>query len=491
MLLLFNFLSFNYIPMARQTRRKPNSETVTVDMLSGGRDEMNLAELPIAVLTNTAPEGVKTLIFRDTRGSLTVTGSDALGLPTAWDNDVIVALIQLTKQRNNFTHACVHFTRYEVLRLLGWPNEGKSYRRLDEALRRWVGVTLLYEGCWWDNRSRQYGDANMHILESVVILDGKAHLGGEEQQALPLSSFTWNKVFMESCQADNLKRLNIEAYFALGLPTSKRLYRFLDKRFYWRPDWVFDLKEIAFERVGLSRNYAHNVAKIREKLQPAIVELEGSGFLEPLTREQRYFKEGTAWKIRLLQRRPSLGLPDAQDPQKAEPPALVGDLVRQGVTRSVADELVQSHPAERIEHKLEVFDWLSEKKDKRIGLNPAGYLVKSIEKDYATPKGFTSRADRECQKAARRQKEEEHAATRRAQQAADAAERAKRERVAAYWASLTSEQQAELEAQADAQADAEQLAMETGPLKRMGRAIRREAYIRHLLDKRERAESGT
>ena len=45
-----------------------------------GRDEMNLAEFPITLLTERVPEGVKTLVFEDKHGTLTVTGSDAHGL---------------------------------------------------------------------------------------------------------------------------------------------------------------------------------------------------------------------------------------------------------------------------------------------------------------------------------------------------------------------------------------------------------------------------
>ena len=202
--------------MPARAKAKTNAHTVTVDLLPNGRDEMNLAEFPISVLADRAPKGVKTLIFEAGQGTLTVTGSDAYGLPTALDADVIVALIQLTKLKNDFTHPTVNFTRYELIRLLGWANEGKSYRRIDESLNRWVGVSLHYDGCWWDNRSKQYGDAKIHILESVVILDGTTRTSkGGEQQTLPLSSFAWNKVFMESCQADNLKRLDLQAYFAL------------------------------------------------------------------------------------------------------------------------------------------------------------------------------------------------------------------------------------------------------------------------------------
>lgn len=475
--------------MSARTKTKPAPETVTLDVPLNGRDEMNLAEFPISVLADRAPRGVKTLIFRDGNGKLTVTGSDAYGLPTALDADVIVALIQLTKQKNDFTDSTVNFTRYELLRLLGWPNEGKSYRRIDEALNRWIGVSLHYDGCWWDNRSRQYGDAKIHLLESVVILDGKARIDEEDQQALPLSSFTWNKEFLKSCQADNLKRLNIEDYFSLQHPSSKRLYRFLDKRFYLRPDWLFDLKEIAFERVGLSRNYGHNVAKIKEKLQPAIDELESLGFLEPLSREERYVKDSGGWKVRLLLRHQNPPLLALEQPAptpgsiaaERQLPDLAGALILRGVTASAAAELVRKHSDTIIQSKIEVFDWLMERKDKRVEKSPAGYLVKSITADYATPKGFVSAADRQRRAEAKAAGERQAAKQLRQEQAEKQRQAAEREKIDAYWKSLSPTAQAELQVKADAQADPSQMAKERGPFKQMGQTIRRNDYIRQLL----------
>ena len=44
--------------------------------------------------------------------------------------------------------------------------------------------------------------------------------------------------------------------------------------------------------------------------------------------------------------------------------------------------------ANSITTKLEVFDWLHARNDKRIQKNPAGYLVESIRQNYAVPKGF-------------------------------------------------------------------------------------------------------
>ena len=168
-----------------------------------GRDEMNLAEFPIALLADFAPKGEKTLYFEGGNGRLTVTGSDAYGLPTALAADVIVALIYLTKLRNDFQDVKVNFSRYELIKLLNWPDKGSSYNRLDQALNRWGGVWLVYDKCWWNNKTKRYVSAKMHILESVVITEPGKTCGGQSQ--LLLSTFTWNKTFIESCQADNLR----------------------------------------------------------------------------------------------------------------------------------------------------------------------------------------------------------------------------------------------------------------------------------------------
>ena len=272
-----------------------------------GRDEMNLAEFPIALLADFAPKGEKTLYFEGGNGRLTVTGSDAYGLPTALAADVIVALIYLTKLRNDFQDVKVNFSRYELIKLLNWPDKGSSYNRLDQALNRWGGVWLVYDKCWWNNKTKRYVSAKMHILESVVITEPGKTCGGQSQ--LLLSTFTWNKTFIESCQADNLRQLDLDTYFSLNSAISKRLYRFLGKRFYLRGDWTFDLHEIAFERVGLSRSYA-DAGKIKEKLQPAIAELERIGFLKPLGRNDRYTRiDRGQWSIRLARQSPALAAP--------------------------------------------------------------------------------------------------------------------------------------------------------------------------------------
>jgi hypothetical protein len=459
-------------------------QAITLDVPVHGRDEMNLAEFPITVLADRAPKGTKTLIFRASQGQLTITGSDAFGLPTALDADVIVALIQLTKLKTDFKNPKVHFTRYELLRLLGWNNEGRNYRRLDESLQRWVGVTLHYDNCWWDNRAKRYGDATLHILESAIILDGKAQLDEDDsQQLLPLSSFTWNRVFLNSCQADNLKLLDVGMYFSLEHSAAKRLYRFLDKRFYKGPHWVFDLAEIAFERVGLSRNYSRNVAKIKEKLQPAVEELEDIGFLEPLGRDARYFKDAGGWKIRLSKRQLDKS-PPAPPGRGSELPALVRQLVERGVSPTKADELFASYPEARLREKIDIFDWLARTADRRIHRNPGGWLRKAIEDDYTAPKGYENAATREERQRACQEEQRYQAETSRAKREQQRNAKQELGSVDAYIAALAPQSRAALEAEALAWApeDARQSCQHATP-PRLRETILREILRGYLAQK--------
>lgn len=438
-----------------------------------GRDEMNLAEFPITLLTDHPSMGVKTLVFGGQYGKLTVSGSDDFGLPTALDADVIVGLIQLTKIKNNFADPKVNFTRYELLKLLGWPDQKQHYRRLDDSLRRWVGVTLRYDRSWWDNEVKCRVDANFHILDSVVLFDQEVRRTlRARHQPLPSSSFTWNKVFFKSCRAGNLKRLDLDTYFSLKSAVSKQTYRFLGKRFHVRSDWTFDLEEFAFEHVGLSRNYAPR--KVKQKLQPALEELEGIGFLEPMANADRYARAAPGtWGIRLVRKRPAPASPEPGP----EPSGLEHELVVRGITASAARELVATYAEGRIRAQLERFDWLRTKQPRKV-TDPGGYLTDAIRRDYAAPAGFVSRAEREQAEQERRQREAEDRRAKARRQEDQA-------RIDAYWQALALEQQARLEADAVEQADpAVRARCEAGTprMRAMARRVIREAHIRSLLD---------
>ena len=108
-----------------------------------GKDEMNFAEFPIALLTDRVPKGQKVIKFEDqiydekrkrivTRRRI-IEGSEEYGLPTATDDAVILALIQLTKLKGDFTQREVVFTRLELIKMLGWADAFEQLGQLRRA----------------------------------------------------------------------------------------------------------------------------------------------------------------------------------------------------------------------------------------------------------------------------------------------------------------------------------------------------------------------
>lgn len=358
--------------------------------LEDGRDELNLAEFPLAAIADRVPDNQKTLVFEDrifdsgksemiTR-RLTISASDKFGLPTPLDDEVILGLIQLTKQ-NAYIDRKVSFSRYQLIQVLGWRHEGRSYERLEKSLLRWLGVTLYYDKAWWDKDAQRWVDENFHVLDHVTLYDQERRLKKlrSSQSELPLSSFTWNEVVFRSFKSGYLKAIDLNVFRQLQYAAAKRMYRFLDKRFYHKSRWEFDLMEFACEHVGLSRNY--DTGQLKRRLRPAITELETVGFLEPLTPEQRYVKICRGeWRVVFV--RKAQPVIEVNSMQKK----LAAQLSERGVTPSVAAELVQQYPADLIEMQMEVFGRLQKVKDRDSIRNPAGYLVKSIREGYLPPK---------------------------------------------------------------------------------------------------------
>jgi len=287
------------------------------------------------------------------------------------------------------------------------------------------------------------------IIDNVDLNDSRETDG---QGALFCSRIVWNQTVLDSFQAGYLRSLDFHLAISFKHVISMRIYRFMGKRFHLQPEWTFDLKDFACEHIGLARNYEGGVQLVR-KLKPAIEELEGVGFLAPLPENERFSKKGRDWSIRLIQPSPALtSFAETPPVSEAATPPLVSDLVQRGITKAIAEELVQRHSAEMIQQKLDVFDWLVEKQDKRAAKNPAGFLRRAIETDYATPKGFESRAERQARAAAQHQAERKVAEERRRQHEQEA----KRQRANAYIKQLGQAERLALEAEALAAATPEQ-----------------------------------
>ncbi len=463
--------------MSDETSRQPDVAEVTLpEQVAEGKDELNLAEFPLSAIADRVQTDQKTMVFEDKiwdvqRGEmltrqLTITASDHYGLPTALDDEVILGLVQLSKLQN-FDDRRVHFTRYQLIQLLGWRNESKSYERLEKALNRWVGVTLYYKNAWWSREEKCWVDEKFHILDNVTLFDRKnphrRRRPTPEQESLPFSSFVWNDVIFRSFRAGNLKSIDFDFFVRLDGPIAKRLYRFLDKRFYHRDRWEFDLKEFSFEHVGLARTY--DAANLKRKLRPPIRELETAGFLRPMTYEERFRKvRAGEWRVCFEKAgaKPLLDIPDASVRKNLG--AVFEALLSRGITRTVAGELVKAYPADRITAQLEVFDWLLERKDPKVSRNPSGFLVTSIKSEYATPKGFVSQEEQKRRaKDVEQRKRKAEERERKQREAEEMRQQAREQAISNFWSALSPEERTRMENEALAKAsNFQREAMERG-----------------------------
>ncbi len=359
------------------------------------RDELNFAEFPLSSVSDSIAQNQKTLEFTDeifdpstnrtVPRTLVITAADRFGLPTALDDEVLLGLMQLSCNQG-FSDRKVHFSRYELIKLLGWRDESKSYRRIEESLNRWTGVTLQYQKAWWSKEEQCWVNETFHVIDQVTVFDRERiqrrrqmARGGAAEKAL--SSFVWNETVFQSFKAGYIKSLDFDFYKSLRSAIAKRMFRFLDKRFYHKVRWDFELRAFACEHVGLSKNYSNS--ELKRKLLPAVRELEEQGFLAPLPDAERFTQvrvgEWRALFVKASKKVTVLGRPDeASDP-------LLRDLIARGITERSAKKLLAHHPHEKVAEKVRLFDSRKERGGGGGIRNRAGWLYAAIVHDYAVP----------------------------------------------------------------------------------------------------------
>jgi hypothetical protein len=390
------------VPVATNAQPSP----VRAVSLSISRDEMNLAEFPLTVLSKRADPSVKTLEFSDTvkgkngdviNRSWIITGADKFGLPTSSDDEVLLGLLKLTAD-DGLRNRKIHFTRYELLKILRWTTEGRSYARLQNALDRLSGVRIKASNAFYDNESKAHSTRNFGIIDAYEINDGR--------DTRP-SFFTWSEVLFKSFQVGFIKKLDLEFYLDLQSAVSKRLYRYLDKHFWYRSKIQVNLFILAHEKIGVSRNYVY-ASSLRQQLEPALDELKEKGMLSSYdfvgkgknteiimhaaTAPRRTLPTAGANADGAQGVNSAAGYPEANssDATLQSEDALVCRLTSRGIMERQARRLVDGQSddvRQRMGAIIEYFDSLVASSSHLVSKSPAGFLYRAIEKplDFKLP----------------------------------------------------------------------------------------------------------
>jgi hypothetical protein len=355
---------------------------------------MNLAEFPLTVLSKRSDPSVKTLEFSDhvkgKNGDLInrkwiITGADKFGLPTSSDDEVLLGLLKLTAD-DGLRSRKVHFTRYELLRILRWTTEGRSYTRLQNALDRLSGVRIKASNAFYDNESKLHSTRNFGIIDAYEINDGR--------DTRP-SFFTWSEVLFKSFQVGFIKKLDLDFYLDLESAVSKRLYRYLDKHFWYRSRIQVNLFTLAHEKIGVSRNYVY-ASSLRQQIEPALEELRNRGILS----EYDFTGKGKSTDVIMVAAHaPKKSVPSqvldvdrsaAEDKREDLSAEALAERVRRAlVERGLADKqslkLTAGQGTATLERMLLIvtrFDELINSRSPLVSRSPTGFLYRAVERPF-------------------------------------------------------------------------------------------------------------
>lgn len=301
------------------------------------------------------------------------------GLPTNLAGDVLVALMKQTAD-NGFTEAQIRTSRHELIKVMRWHSNGSYYRRLEGVLSQFAHMTVATNALWDPGRQSYYrGEFNVldsWELEETTDNDPKAPL-----------LVRWGKKTLDIFKRGYMKHLNTEVYYDLPNPTTKRIYRWLDKHLSLYPVVEIDVLRFAHKILGYGVSYRYP-SKVIGKLGPKFDTLQDRGFCLWETQ-----KSGSDSGKKFVFTRVTDYVPAATLPRRD---FIVGALEERGVDH--AEQLVDQHSWEECLRQIAYFEWRT-RNGKPVD-EPGAWLSNAIRKSHTLPKALAAQMDAAREKTA-------------------------------------------------------------------------------------------
>jgi len=356
-----------------------SSEPVRVTL-----DEFNLATFPISVLDKKAQQTKQPLVFKDSvsnNGELLerqwkVFPHPELGFPGPIDDDVLMALLELTREQGGSKK--VFFSRYDLLKRLGWSINATYYQRLETSFKKLAAVRVEAMNAFGDKKRKRFVNMGLTFIQEWKLIPETR--GGERS-----SYVLWSDRIAQSIHHELTRYLDATFYFEeLTSPIERRLFRYLDSHFETtQTNLSLDVRNLAHEHLGISRQYKY-ISQVMQRIEPALRLFVARGYLESwmLSAETLHVYKKPDFNSRVQLALPFLSncVPDGATPQD-EHVHVERLLVERGVAPSVASRLCGdgSKPAlERVERAIRYFD--GELASGKQFDNPGGFLVSLVGK---------------------------------------------------------------------------------------------------------------
>lgn len=365
------------------------------DLVRVAFDEFNLATFPISVLDKKAQSSKEPLQFNDT---ITWNGErvDRMwkvfphpekGFPGPIDDDVMMALLELTREQGGSKK--VFFSRYDLLKRLGWPINATYYTRLETSFKKLAAVRVEAINAFGDRARKRFVNMGLTFIQEWKL--NSETRGGEKS-----SYILWSDRIADSINQELTRYLDASFYFEeLTSAIERRLFRYLDNYFDNKQfSLVLNVRDLSHEHLGVSRQYKY-ISQVMQRLEPALNTLVEKGYLESwlLSGENLYVYKRPDFGARVQLALPFLAACEPAGPDAAaDIRVLERLLVERGVVAPVAARLCGDDTADqrdRIDRAIRYLD--GELVAGKRFANPGGFLVSLIGRGAPTAPDATGR----------------------------------------------------------------------------------------------------
>ena len=277
--------------------------------------ESNLIEMPF--VSYTKKKEVVTKVIRKwidskkTERAIVIEGNNEYGVPTAYEFDVIIALLKIFALKNRIEfnseefinqiskeNLLIEFSLSEVAKTMGYNNNsGKTLNRIKRAIQILTKTTITssfydnlnkvkYSGGIYDEFNKKYieGEDTFHIFNDYTSYSYKFNQRSPKNdiQKVYLGSF-----FYKSIRNSYFQFFKYDKYLSLTNSISKKIYLILYK---WRNNRDFlELKfETLYQRIPLDDSIPNNEKK--RTCKTAIKALVDAEYLESFETKDDLFK---------------------------------------------------------------------------------------------------------------------------------------------------------------------------------------------------------
>jgi len=294
----------------------------------------------------------------------------------AIDDDVLMALLELTREQGGAKK--VFFSRYDLLKRLGWPINATYYTRLETSFKKLAAVRVEAINAFGDRTRKRFVNMGLTFIQEWKL--NSETRGGEKS-----SYVLWSDRIAESIHQELTRYLDATFYFEeLSSAIERRLFRYLDNYFEGKSSSMsLNVRDLSHEHLGISRHYKY-ISQIMQRLEPALNTLVDRGYLESwlLSGESLYLNKKPDFGSRVQLALPFLAACEpAGEGATDDITRLERLLVERGVVPAVAARLCSEDSVEQRTRVARAIRYLDAEvaAGKRFA-NPGGFLVSLVGK---------------------------------------------------------------------------------------------------------------